>query len=405
MFLTFAMIVRIKAAAAYLLLSVLALPNATAQGDPTLDPILQDGIRFATADQTFALALRFRVQSRLGYTSTALDDLTPKEFDFRVRRMRLRLDGYVLDPRLRYQIQLSFSRFDQDWDISNVPNVLRDAMIWYTPKNGLTIGLGQSKLPGNRQRVISSGEQQFADRSIVNAALTIDRDVGVFANYFHDSEQFAFRIKTAITSGEGRNAVPTDRGLAYTGRVEILPLGVFSGRNDYFEGDLQHEPRPKISIGGTIHANNRAVRTAGQLGLPLFESRDLFSAHADMVVKYKGWALSSEYLYRHADDPITFDPNQNVRYVISGQGVNTQLSYCSSSMWETALRHSYLEPQRELYEREPLRAQYGICVGKYLNKHRVKVQMDFTYEHLRNPETRQRAGDSLQWRFQVELGI
>jgi len=320
--------------------------------------------------------------------------------------MRLRLDGHVLDPRLRYQVQLSFSRFDQDWDIHKVPNVLRDAMVWYTVKKGFTIGLGQSKLPGNRQRVISSGEQQFADRSIVNAALTLDRDVGLFVNYFFDREQqLAFRLKTAVTSGEGRNALPSDRGLAYTGRLEILPLGVFSGRNDYFEGDLQHEPRPKISIGGTVHANDRAVRTGGQLGLPLYGSRDLFSVHADMVVKYKGWALSGEYLYRHADDPVTLDPDQNVRYVQSGQGVNTQLSYCSSKMWEIALRHSYLEPQREINAWEPLRAQYGICIGKYLNKHRVKVQTDFTYERLRNPGTRLKVGDSLQWRFQVELGI
>jgi hypothetical protein len=229
--------------------------------------------------------------------------------------------------------------------------------------------------------------------------------MGVFANYFADHEKFAFRIKTAITSGEGRNALPSDRGLAYTGRVEILPLGAFSGRNDYFEGDLQHEPRPKISIGGTIHTNKRAIRTGGELGRPLYEPRDLFSAHADIVVKYKGWALSSEYLYRQTDNPATLDQNQNVRYVTAGQGVNTQVSYCSTKMWETALRHSYLTPQRELYGAEVTRSQYGICIGKYLNKHRVKVQTDITYEYLRNPETSQKAGDSLLWRFQVELGI
>jgi len=376
-----------------------------AQGDPTLDPILKDGIRFATADNTFALALRFRVQSRIGYISTSADDLTPKEFDFRVRRMRLRLDGHVLDPRLRYQVQLSFSRADQDWDVSAVPNVLRDAMLWYQVGKGLVVGLGQSKLPGNRQRVISSGEQQFADRSIVNNALTLDRDVGVFANYSADHEKFAFRIKTAITSGEGRNALPSDKGLAYTGRLEVLPLGSFTGRNDYFEGDLEHEQSPKISVAATVHANDRAIRAGGQLGLPLYESRDLFSVHADMVAKYRGWALSSEYLYRRTDDPATYDASQHVRYVTAGEGVNTQLSYCTSNMWETALRHSYLVPQRELYGRDPKRSQYGICVGKYLNKHRVKVQTDFFYEYLQNPETNQKTGDSFQWRFQVELGI
>ncbi len=379
--------------------------NCLAQGDPTLDPILKDGIRFATPDNTFALALRFRVQSRIGYLSKSSDDLEPKEFDFRIRRMRLRLDGHVLNPRLRYQVQLSFSRADQDWDVSAVPNVLRDAMLWYQVGKGFVIGLGQGKLPGNRQRVISSGEQQFADRSIVNNALTLDRDVGVFANYSADFDRFAFRIKTAVTNGEGRNALPSDKGLAYTGRLEVLPLGPFTGRNDYFEGDLEHEQRPKISVAATIHSNDRAVRAGGQLGLPLYESRDLFSVHADMVAKYRGWALSSEYLYRQTDNPATYDAGQHVRYVTAGEGVNTQLSYCTANLWETALRHSYLAPQRELYDKDPKRTQYGVCVSKYLNKHRVKVQTDFFYEYLQNPETGLKTGDSFQWRFQVELGI
>lgn len=375
------------------------------QGDPTLDPILKDGIRFATADNTFALALRFRVQSRIGYLSRSSDDLEPKELDFRVRRMRLRLDGHVLDPRLRYQVQLSFSRADQDWDVSSVPNVLRDAMLWYQVSKRWVIGLGQGKLPGNRQRVISSGEQQFPDRSIVNNALTLDRDVGVFVNYSADFERFAFRIKTAVTSGEGRNALPSDKGLAYTGRLEVLPFGLFTGRNDYFEGDLEHEQKPKLSVAATVHSNDRAIRSGGQLGLPLYESRDLFSVHADMVLKYRGWALSSEYLYRRTDNPATHDANQNFRYVTAGEGINTQLSYCTTNFWEMALRHSWLTPQRELYGRESNRSQYGICVGKYLNKHRVKVQTDLFYEYLQNPETGLKTGDSFQWRFQVELGI
>ncbi len=379
--------------------------QASAQSKKSLSTSFSNGIQFAAADTTFSLTLRFRVQNRVGYISSSESDLEPKEFDFRVRRTRLRLDGFVLNPRLMYQVQLSFSRADQDWDISNVPNVLRDAMIWYRAKHGFSVGIGQGKLPGNRQRVISSGEQQFTDRSIVNNALTLDRDVGLFANYVSDSEVFAFRIKTAVTAGEGRNALPSNKGLAYTGRLEILPLGVFSERNDYLEGDLLHEPRPKISFGVTAHFNSRAQRTGGELGPLLYEPRNLSSIHADFLFKHNGWAFSSEYLTRQNDNPKTFDSNNNLRYVYAGQGVNTQLSYCTRKMWEVALRHSYLTPQRELEDVELQKTQYGICVGKYLNKHKVKVQTDVTYEHLRNPSTGAGAGGNFQWRLQVELGI
>ena len=395
----------VRAAVVCALFSSLYCSPVLAQEKNELTVARKNGITFASADNKFSLALRFRVQSRIGYISLSESDLTPSAFDFRIRRTRLRLDGNLLDPRLTYQIQLSFTRADQDWDASNVPNVLRDAMIWYQLKKGLTIGMGQGKLPGNRQRVISSGEQQFADRSIVNNALTLDRDVGVFAYYVADFEHFAYRIKTAITNGEGRNALPSDQGLAYTGRVELLPLGAFTDRNDYNEGDLVHEPKPKISIGGTVSFNDDAKRAGGQLGRPLYEPRDLFNAEADILFKYNGWALSSEYLYRHADDPTTLNDNQEVRYVTSGSGINTQLSYCTPKMWELALRHSYLSPQRELQEVEPQVIQYGICLNKYLNKHKVKLQTDFHYERFQDPVTHAKTGGNFQWRFQIELGI
>lgn len=376
-----------------------------AQDKNILNPTLKDGIRFAAADNKFSLALRFRVQSRIGFITTSESDFTPHEFDFRIRRMRLRLDGHVLDPRLTYQVQLSFSRADQDWDISNVPNVLRDAMIWYKTKSGLSLGLGQGKLPGNRQRVISSGEQQFPDRSIVNNALTLDRDVGLFAYYSFDKERFAFRLKTAITGGEGRNALPSDRGLAYTGRLEILPLGPFAERNDYSEGDLVRETRPRLSIAATAHYNDRAIRTGGELGRLLYAPRNLFSVHADLLFKYRGFAFSSEYLYRHTDDPETYDSDQNLRYVLAGQGINTQLSYCTPEMWELALRHSILSPQREIERNELKRTHYGVGVSKYLNKHKVKLQTAFTWERLYDAALSSDAGGNFQWYFQVELGI
>jgi hypothetical protein len=122
-----------------------------------------------------------RIQNRIGAIFTENEngkwELTDSEF--RARRVRLRLDGFVFDPKWTYALQLSFTRADQDWDVSNVPNILRDSMIFYRPNKHWTIGFGQCKLPGNRQRVISSGEQQFTDRSLVNSTFNIDRDFGL----------------------------------------------------------------------------------------------------------------------------------------------------------------------------------------------------------------------------------
>ena len=72
---------------------------------------VQNGISISK-DSLFKLNLRFRMQNRFGMRSESGEDLSIEQTDFRVRRMRLRLDGYVLNPRIQYYIQLGFSKSD-----------------------------------------------------------------------------------------------------------------------------------------------------------------------------------------------------------------------------------------------------------------------------------------------------
>src|SRR5688572_13818392 len=139
----------------------------------------EKGFGIVTADSSYSLKFQFRMQNRAGFRTKDVDDLAAESFEFRVRRLRLKFEGFVYDPRLTYYIQLSFSRGDMDWrgpenSMNNLsPNVVRDAVIYYNPTKNLRLGFGQTKLPGNRQRVISSGDQQFVDRSQVNATFNI----------------------------------------------------------------------------------------------------------------------------------------------------------------------------------------------------------------------------------------
>jgi hypothetical protein len=47
---------------------------------------------------------------------------------------------------------------------------------------------GQTKLPGNNQRVVSSGSLEFTDRTINNSRFNIDRDFGLFLDYSHKAK-------------------------------------------------------------------------------------------------------------------------------------------------------------------------------------------------------------------------
>ncbi|HEY0653589.1 MAG TPA: porin [Chryseosolibacter sp.] len=357
------------------------------------------GIGLTAPDSTFSMAIRFRVQNRVAFKTVSDTDFGISEVEARVRRLRLRFDGFVYDPRLVYVLQLSFTRSDMDFETTQFPNIIRDAYIQYSISKNVTVGVGQTKLPGNRQRVVSSGDQQFADRSIANGAFTLDRDFGVQLAV----KQPMYTFRAAISSGEGRNITTSDNGLAYTGRVELLPFGAFTNGGDYFEGDLAREQKPKLSIGLAYNLNEKAVRTGGQLGVPLYEGRTIETQIVDAVFKYSGLAISGEYFNRFAKDPITTNEEGEERHVYSGIGQNYQVSYNFKNNVELATRYTVISPRQVIAHKEKLKENYTLGVNKYLKGHRVKLQGDVTLERAARFGTE--ATQTWAVRFQIEAGI
>src|SRR5690606_23981483 len=154
--------------------------------------------------------------NRLGFKQT-MDGMDKGNFDARIRRLRMRMDGYIYTPKISYSVQLAFTRSDQDFDDSGIANIVRDAVMFYNFDDDFYISFGQNKLPGNRQRVNSSGALQFADRSLVNENFTLDRDFGISLNLSKKIGAMPINAKAAVSTGEGRAAAATDPGLAYTG--------------------------------------------------------------------------------------------------------------------------------------------------------------------------------------------
>lgn len=376
----------------------------------------QKGFGLVTSDSVFSLNFQFRMQNRAAYISKTDTDLAPEAFEFRVRRLRMKFTGFVINPKFTYYFQLGFSRGDMDWrgpdnnKVNNNPNIIRDAVIYYNPNSKLRLGFGQTKLPGNRQRVVSSGDQQFFERSIVNARFTLDRDFGFFGHY--TTPHVIFR--GALTSGEGRNAELSNNGLAYTGRVELLPFGQFTGENDYQEGDLEREEKLKVSLAATYSLNDKALRQQGQLGNDLYESRTLEAIEFDLLAKYNGWAWYSEFMNRTTGNPITINPNNasQISAVYAGQGFMSQMSYLFKSNLEFAARYATTKPSSKLYENtnapslnEKQMENYELGVSRYFNGHRLKVQGGLMYTKLTDLRTNSFDGGFVSMVFQVELGI
>lgn len=367
------------------------------------------GLGWTTPDSTFRLNLRFRMQNRAAYISSDDED---DIIEAAVRRLRLRFDGFVGDPRFLYAIQLSFA----PGDVGTITpgenlNVIRDAVFFYQPeKTNFLIGIGQTKLPGNRQRVNSSGALQLTDRSINNAQFTIDRDFGLFTYYLAENEdRFSYNVKTAVSTGNGRNWTQnSSTHLAYTGRVELFPLGAFQNNGMLFEGDLVREPTPKVLLGGTYHFNNGAQRSRGQLGTVLPDRRDLSVIHLDGMMKYRGWSFQTAYMTRMADDPVIIPEGPTThptpaQYFFTGSGYDLQLSYLFPFNVELIGRYSSQTPHSDIRNFEPNIDQYSFGITKYIWEHALKLQTELTS----TKETFESGYERSHWylRFQVEIGI
>ncbi|MFO8021751.1 MAG: hypothetical protein R6U65_04730 [Perlabentimonas sp.] len=61
-----------------------------------------EGLGFHAPDTCFGLNLRFRMQNRIGVSTFSESDLGIDEVDARIRRLRLRLDGYTNNQKLTY---------------------------------------------------------------------------------------------------------------------------------------------------------------------------------------------------------------------------------------------------------------------------------------------------------------
>ena len=361
------------------------------------------GLSMTSPDSAYRLNIRFRMQNRIAATFYDNDE---KETEARIRRLRLRFDGFVFSPKIVYVLQLSFTPGDVSGNVNGLPpNIIRDAMIYYSPNRYWTFGFGQTKLPGNRQRVNSSGALQLVDRSIANAVFTIDRDFGVQAIYRRTSEdKFGFVIKTAISTGEGRNWIDEEgTHYAYTGRLELFPFGEFTKNGAYFEGDILHESKPKLMIGVGGSYNNQALRANGQLGNMLYKPVDLTSFFADIIFKYQGLAVMLDYMYRGAYTTVYYDADNMVLPYL-GTGYNAQLSYAFKNNYEIVGRYTYITPSESINEFSDERNQYTMGVNKYIKGHNLKIQLDATYNEDLN--TISNMGQRFwEFRFQVELGI
>lgn len=365
-------------------------------------------VNYKAKDGSYSVKFNIRMQN-LFVAETALDGDINKEdisTNFFLRRARLKFGGFAFSPKITYKMEIGLSNRDfagANAFTRNADKMVLDAVVKWNFYKNWSVWVGQTKLPGNRERVISSQKLQFVDRSLLNSRFNIDRDQGIQLRNHHSVNGWVIREMFSVSQGQGRNQVAGNtNGFNYTGRVEFLPFGNFASKGDYFGSDLKREQEHKLSVGITYDFNDGAMFQRGQLGSLMTSSTNLSTVFIDLMYKYRGWSVMSEYANKTSPDPAAYGDdgfgNEIVTgYFYTGSAFSIQGGYLFQNNVEFAGRYTTVNPEA-VTGREDF-AQYTFGVSKYVSGHNLKIQSDISLL------TEDGSDSELMFRFQVELGL
>ncbi len=371
------------------------------------------GLKVLGKDSSFYLKAGFRFQNlhTSGWTleNDEFGSATDYEGAFLVRRSRFKFDGWVVDPKIKFKFEVALSNRDhasgQIPESRNTANMILDASLEYNFYKNWTILFGQRKLPGNRERVVSSGNLQFVDRSRLNSRFNIDRDMGLQLKHKFDVGQGVMKQVVAFSQGDGRNITAGHfGGYEYTLRAEYLPFGEFQSKGDYVGSAVKREETPKLALGFTYDINNNAVRERGNLGSFIQNSdedyvgRDLNTFFADLMFKYQGFSAMVEYVDKKAEDNDPFVVPEGSDVIVgtfyTGTGLNMQAGYMFPSNYEIAVRYTDINPDEGVSRQED---HYTLGFSKFIVGHKLKLQSDFSLIQLEDRD------DEFMFRFQMDV--
>jgi len=330
------------------------------------------------------------------------------ETNMLIRRARLKFDGYAFSPKLKYKIELGLSNRDIGKASSftnDAPKYILDAVLKWNFYENFELWFGQTKLPGNRERVVSSANLQQVDRSLLNSRFNIDRDMGMqLRHHFKLSDNFVVKEVFSIAQGEGRNITTGNLGgHQYTGRIELLPMGNFTSKGDYKGSDLSREETPKLALGVTYDHNNNAVKNRSNQGSYMetdngFYQTNINTLFIDAMFKYKGFSLMAEYADRDAKDPFAKNSDNSLTgdVVQVGKGLNVQSGILFKNDWELSGRYTNIELDKDITGKGQ-EQQFTFGLSKFIVGHSLKVQTDLSYLDLDG------SNNHFMYRLQVDI--
>jgi hypothetical protein len=396
------------------LLLLLKSASAAAQTNPSLIEAYRfgEGWRMKDSSGSF-LRISGYLQPYAESKRLMSETETDADVRFRMRRVRLRIDGNSADDKFSYRFQTDLSGTGELLDGSS--NYLLDAWVAYEPVRRLKISFGQrAPYTDNRELFMNSNTLQLVERSRLTSAFATIREFGLFVeNTARLSNQAYLRSYFTLTNGDGPNVLGRDRGgLKYGGRIDFLPFGLFSSQGQFNQVDIIRERTPKLVIGTTYsYAQGVSSRSGRESGAILYldaQNQELLPDYAkfgiDFLFKYRGFSALGEYMQGNAFVPgnitqrVRMDGSVSGDFIVNGEqnvsdyikarmivgsAWNLQMGYLMKNGISVDGRYTQLTPATHsflnngtFYNRP---YYYTLGLSKYVGRHYgAKIQADLT---------------------------
>ncbi|MBI1316716.1 hypothetical protein GC167_07640 [bacterium] len=336
------------------------LISISVQAQNNLVYVPGEGFRFHLNNGAYQFDFGGMIQPEISYLG--IDGQDPQYF-FANRRTYLRLQGEAGPQKLTFFVQANL----------NEPEILLDAWIAYKPIEGLEFKAGQMLSVGNNREMLWMEDYlSFIDRSALSQQLSRSgREFGLAVSYGRPIAGVHWTLHAMLSSGDGRNSFGADSrdvdlgGLKYAGRLDVLPLGLFTKGNERQMADLAGEQDLKLLLGFAGSINNGASDRVGEDhgGVVLYgfngqlEYANFRKVYADVLMKYRGFALMGEYgiataaglegLYSDPFGESPLQPEEISEHYNLGRAWNAHASYTHRGAWGIDVRLSDVQPEFE----------------------------------------------------------
>ncbi|MEY2794769.1 MAG: hypothetical protein RIR10_485 [Planctomycetota bacterium] len=254
------------------------------------------GFFMSSADGNYSMKLNVLEQVR--WTFNNRNDAGTGEdqtWGFENKRTRLTFGGNMVDSTWSYKVAYYFA-YTNDVEFDADGAVLADAFVSKDMGGGLSMTVGQFKLPFSGEYGTDAGNLQFNDYSTISNAFADGYGQGLMLSYSADAFRAAVAYVNALSQvdADWGAGSPSDE-FAFTGRAEFKLSGTWDQFNNAmsFRGE---EMGVLIGVG----ANWADSNTAGD--------GDVFGATADVTVDFGGANVMGAFYWDNNDDSVSENP-------------------------------------------------------------------------------------------------